>query len=290
MGWLCFQSVNSYTLTPDGQTLIYSVTMKTQDDRFYANLFMKGASERAVGFSQLTRGTRFLDVNPTTSWEEGSKLVVFQSNRGPLDSWDISSFRLQEGRIIGGIQQLTRNSSLNYGPVFTSEHQEIYFSSIEEWPGAEPIISFVRADGSGLTSLGESGESIDRTSAGVLYFVRMDEDSKKRQIFSMNSDGTAFTSVINDVEFMQSHCFAPSISPDGKKLLFVSDYHQDEKGRNNNNLYIFVLDTGRIQQVTDNGSDDIEPKWSPTEPGIIYFLTNRGGIYNIWRMKIVGID
>ena len=38
--------------------------------------------------------------------------------------------------------------------------------------------------------------------------------------------------------------------------------------------------------VIGNGSDDILPAWSPTDPNIVYFLSNRGGAYNLWRLRL----
>ena len=69
-------------------------------------------------------------------------------------------------------------------------------------------------------------------------------------------------------------------------MLFVSDYVRDEKDRPNNNIFIFNFDTGNVQVVTDNGSDDIRPAWSPTEPNVIYYMSNREGAYNIWRLVL----
>jgi Tol biopolymer transport system component len=44
-------------------------------------------------------------------------------------------------------------------------------------------------------------------------------------------------------------------------------------------------DGTQIQQLTSNGSDDILPSWSPTDPNVIYFLSSRGGAYNLWRLR-----
>ncbi len=41
-----------------------------------------------------------------------------------------------------------------------------------------------------------------------------------------------------------------------------------------------------LHRLTQNGSDDIMPAWSPSEEGVVYFLSNRGGAYNIWRFKL----
>ncbi len=284
------QSVNSYCVTPDGLQVVYSVTQQNEQNEFYANLFIKSSNDQNYAFTQITRGIRFYDTNPTMCREEGSNLVVFQSNRGPIDSFDISSLRLKDSRVVGGIQQITRDSRFNYYPTFTSEKQPIFFASLENYPRAEPMISFVRSDGSSFTTLGEVGEQLNRAESGTIYFVRKAEDTGKLQIYSVSSEGLSFSTVINDAESAKSNCFHPSISADGSKLLFVSDYHKDEKGRHNNNIYVYNLETARIQQLTDNGSDDIQPQWSPTESGVIFFLSNRGGVYNIWRMTVVNLD
>jgi len=223
-------------------------------------------------------------------WEEESGIIVFQSNRGPLKSWDISSFRLRDGRVVGGIQQLTRDSRLNYGPTLTSEHQSIFFTSIETYPKAEPIISSVRPDGSSFTSLGEIGEMLFAHPSNVIFFVRTAEDTQKQQIYSITSEGLSFSSVINDMQFSEADCFAPALNPDGRKLLFVSDYYEDEQGRKNNDIFIYDMESARIERITDNSSDDINPRWSPTESGVIFFLSNRGGAYNIWRITRDVVD
>ncbi|MFP4540217.1 MAG: TolB family protein [Opitutales bacterium] len=281
------QAINSYCLTPDGQNLIYSVTMQTEAGDYYANLFTKSANDSSNVISQITRGSRFVDTKPTMSREEESNLVVFQSNRGPFESWDISSLTLRGGRVVGGIRQLTRDRNrLNYDASFVSEEQPVYFSSAETYPQAQPYISLVRPDGSSFTNLGEFGEQLVRTEGGLIYFVRKAEDTGKYQIYSITSEGLQFSSVINDVEFGRANVMQPAVSPDGSRLLFVSDYHADEEGRTNNNIYLYNVPTGEIRQLTDNGSDDVQPQWSPTEPGVLFFLSNRGGVYNVWRMQI----
>lgn len=280
-------AVNSFTVTPDGQNLIYAVTMESDPGNYYSNIFQKSAILASSPVTQLTRGSRFWDTEPRAGIEEGSSLIVFQSNRGVAASWDISSFRLQEGRVVGGIVQLTRDTRFNYGPSFASEQQPIYFSSMDEYPQAEPRISSVRIDGASFTNLGETGADLNLTTQDQIYFTRVDPDTEKQQIYRITSDGFSFALVVNDAEFSRNNCFDPAVSPDGTKLLFTSDYHQDEQGRRNNNIYLYDLASGLTPlQLTDNGSDDIQPVWSPTEPDVVYFLSNRRGIYNVWRMTI----
>jgi Tol biopolymer transport system component len=45
-------------------------------------------------------------------------------------------------------------------------------------------------------------------------------------------------------------------------------------------------DGTNLKRLTQNASDDILPACSPAEEGVIFFLSNRGGAYNIWRLKL----
>lgn len=286
------QSVNSFCLTPDGQSLLYSLTTVDAEGNTYANLHLKEATDLSMATTQLTRGNRFLDCFPAMGREPTDTLVVFQSNRGPLNSWDISSFRLVDRRLVGGIQQLTRDNRLNFSPTFVGENQPVFFASSDIYPEAEPFISYVRPDGSSYTNMNEVGRDLHRAADGTIYFTRPDEATGKLQIFSINASGLEFSAIINDVEFSQANCFSPYVSTDGTRLLFVSDYRADAAGRPNHDIYLLTLASGRIQQLTDNGSDDLQPAWSPSEPDVLFFLSNRGrdGVYNVWRMTLPRVD
>jgi hypothetical protein len=279
------KALSSFTVTPDGKNIIYAVTSLGDEGRPYSNLFLKGVQSANSPTTTLTQGTRFLDSYPAMSGEEGSTLVVFQSNRGVPDTWDISAVRVDGQRIVGGIQQLTRDPRFNYGAVIASEQHPVFFSSVEETPGSPPRITSVRVDGSTFTSHGEIGEMLCYASSGVLYLSRPDAQSGKLQIYSLGVDGQVLSTVLNDEQLAKANCTWPALSPTGDRLLFVSDYAQDEKGRRNNNVYVYDVRSGTIDQLTSNGSDDIIPRWSPTEPGVFYFLSNRQGIYNVWRMS-----
>lgn len=279
------QAVNSFTVTPDGRNIIFGATGVTDDGKYFSNLYLKAVQSTNSPVSQLTRGTRYLDSAPAMSGEEGGSLVVFQSTRGVPETWDISAIRLNGTQLVGGVQQLTRDSRFIFGPSIASEQQPVFFCCMDDAPQADARISSVPIGSATLTSYNESGEALCASATGHLYFVRPDDQTKKRQIAALKVDDQMFSTVINEEQFAKANCDFPAISPSGDMLLFCADADADEQGRKNNNVYLANLKTGGITQLTDNGSDDIMPHWSPTEPGVIFFLSNRGGIYNVWRMS-----
>lgn len=280
-------AVNSFAITPDGQNVIYSLTQQREGEKLYANLFMKAANAQSLAVQQLTRGTQFFEVNPTMSSDPESTYVVFQSNRlGRRDSWDITAIRVQQGRILGGVVQVTHEPRFNYKPSLVYENRPLYFIGYENFASARPYISSVRLDGSSYTVLAQEALDVTYTEEGKVYYVQETQDPDVTQIFSLDAETNQISTVINSPGYTESNCFDPAISPDGSRMLFVSDYVRDEKDRPNNNIFLFNFDTGNVQLITDNGSDDIKPVWSPTEPNVIYYLSNREGAYNIWRLVL----
>jgi TolB protein len=75
----------------------------------------------------------------------------------------------------------------------------------------------------------------------------------------------------------------PSWSADGKTILYVSMRGHDEKGRPNEDIWAIAADGGQPEQLTFNGSVDTFPVMSP-DGKHVYFLSNRGQRWAIWRM------
>lgn len=75
----------------------------------------------------------------------------------------------------------------------------------------------------------------------------------------------------------------PSWTPDGKYILFTSMEGSDPTGRPNEDIWIMRADGSEKQQLTTNGSADRFPLMSPDGQNI-YFLSNRGESWAIWRI------
>ena len=69
----------------------------------------------------------------------------------------------------------------------------------------------------------------------------------------------------------------PSFSPDCKWIVFTSD----ESG--NKDIWMMRTDGSNRTQLTTNPSTDIHPVWG--EDGYVYFVSNRGLLWGIWRLK-----
>ena len=280
-------SINSFCVSPDGQSVIFGLTEHDEDGNYFSNLFIKRADDSAGGVAQLTQGSRYLDTMPYIA-NDGSNYLVFASNRSDRNKPDIFRATLAENRLAGGISRLTNDSRYNTAPSYGDSNRQLFYLSTEpNFPLAEPIMCSIRIDGSLPTQMPISALEISNAFAEKIFYVRLDPDTKRKQIFSGTADGKLETALINQESFRRRHCFQPAVNPDGSRVLFVSDHGADTQGRANNDIFLINSDGTGLQQLTRNGSDDIMPAWSPSEQNVIFFLSNRGGAYNVWRFKLV---
>jgi Tol biopolymer transport system component len=90
------------------------------------------------------------------------------------------------------------------------------------------------------------------------------------ELFVMNRDG----SNTKQVTKLGKASFAPFFSPDGKKIIFASNY-LDPAGRNFD-LFLVNVDGTGLEQVTFNESFDGFPMFSPDGTKLV-FASNRFG-------------
>lgn len=281
------ETISSFTVTPDGQNVIFALSDRDENGELYSNLFIKRADDASGGVSRLTTGARSFDAQPFTT-NDGGNYLVFTSNRGDRAKPDIFRVNLVEGRLSGGISRLTNDNRFNYYPTYGDSNRQLYYLSIEPaYPKAEIQISSIRFDGSLPTQLPVVGEQLNNSHPEKVYFVKQDPDTKKQQIYSITHDGKLETALLNQEDFKKANCFSPYASSDGQRVLFVSDHTTGAGDRANNNIYMINADGSNLQRLTFNESDDTQPLWSPSEEGVIFFLSTRGGATNIWRLKLV---
>ena len=281
------ESINSFCITPDGQHILFSLTEHDEQGSLYSNLFIKQTDDVASGVARLTQGNRYWDTLPYIA-NDGSNFLVFASNRSDRAKPDVFRVNLVDNRLSGGISRLTNDTRFNFAPTYGDSNRQLFYLSVEpNFPLADFQVSSIRFDGSLPTQLPISAIEINNTFAEKVFFVKIDDDTKKKQIYSITAEGKLETALINQEEFRKSNCFNPAVSTDGAHVLFVSDQGVDDQGRHNNDVYMVNADGTNLQRLTQNPSDDIMPAWSPSEEGVIFFLSNRGGVYNVWRLKLI---
>lgn len=81
----------------------------------------------------------------------------------------------------------------------------------------------------------------------------------------------------------------PSWSPDGQHIVYTSMEGLDPTGRPNQDIWIMNRDGTQRAQLTTNGSADRFPLMTPDGRNI-YFLSNRGETWAIWRIPVGELD
>ena len=76
---------------------------------------------------------------------------------------------------------------------------------------------------------------------------------------------------------------APAVSPDGSKIAVMSS----ARGATNWEIWVMNADGSNPQRLTNNGSNEGLPTWSPDGKSIAY-VSDQGGSWSVWVMNADG--
>src|SRR5579863_5752747 len=79
----------------------------------------------------------------------------------------------------------------------------------------------------------------------------------------------------------------PALSPNGRQVAFTVQTPDLDKNTKPQQIYVVPTDGGTPRQITQEGSQNERPRWSP-DSRQIYFISNRGGSSQIWVMDADG--
>ena len=204
---------------------------------------------------------------------DGQSVVFVSPHEG---SWDI--YRQAAGARTA--VNLTKSpASLELQPAYSPDGQQIAFRSSLNGGG----VFVMNSDGSGVTQLTDAGFNPAWSPDGrelVLaddicwsYEARNTYPSASR-LWAVNVSMRA-QRVITEGDAVQ-----PSWSPHGQRIAFWGE----QKG-GHRDIWTVASSGGERTPVTDDAFIDWNPVWSPNGEQL-YFLSNRGGEMNLWRVAI----
>ncbi|MBI5788398.1 MAG: PD40 domain-containing protein [Candidatus Schekmanbacteria bacterium] len=260
-------------LSPIGDVLFFSE--HSQDEKGAATCNIWKQSVDAYGKSRMTTG-KWMDINP--AFTPDGQEIVFSSNRSS-GNHTIWSLRVDG---LGGLKQVTNSCEVDdFSPAVSRDGGLITYTSIPKGVSA-PQVWTVYKNGILPTQL-QDGESPQISPDGKkIVFVRFHKPSQKKQIWVMNIDGTDPTQLTQNTDYDAKD---PKWSNDGQWIIFSSDEDFDSRNLRNYDVWLMASDGAKKRKLTVNGSRDDCPTWDYTGK-YIYFRSNRGGVWNIWRCEL----
>lgn len=171
------------------------------------------------------------DAEATVNWKTG-KIVYTSLASGDLDLWTMNA----NG---SGKRQITRAEGYDGGAVFSRDGKKLV------WRANHP--------------------STEETRKRYHELLGADLTSPmKMELYVANGDGSHARQITN----FGCASFAPTFTPDGKKILFASNKH-DCDGRKFE-LYMVNADGSGLEQVTDFGGFTSFPEFSPDGTKLVF--------------------
>ena len=184
------------------------------------------------------------------------------------------------------VTRLTNNTANDFGPFFNSSKNKIGFSSDYEdgynyWQMdaiGENMINITKRDN---ITVNVPRWSVDGKVivTGLVTKCLTDSDPCDFEIFLMNSDGSALKNLTHHPTATDWYA---DMSPDGQKILFVSDRSGDP------DIYVMDKDGTNLTILTENNDFENMPRWSPDGSQIVFVSDREGGDWDIFIMNSDG--
>ncbi len=232
-------------------------------NEFYSEIWAVGLNENFKKSKITFTDGKWIDNAPSIY----KKDVYFASNRNSKE-FDIWRVKIGGG---SGITKITNSPySQDMEPSINEKGSLLSYSSLP-LGAKEYQIWTINSDGT-LPSQLKRGKPTSICS-NKIAFVRKNKNGKS-QIWLINTNGAEETLLSTNMNVNESE---PSFSPDCKWIVYTSD----ESG--NKDIWMMRADGSHRTQLTTNPSTDIHPTWG--DDGYVYFVSNRGLLWGIWRLQ-----
>lgn len=106
---------------------------------------------------------------------------------------------------------------------------------------------------------------------------------------ALTADEIAAGRLTPEVMWKMSRAGSSSLSPDGTTLLYAQTDYNMAQNRGVTTIWVQDMASGAVTRLTDTASNNADPKWS-ADGRKIYFLSDRSGSMQVWRMNAAGGD
>ncbi len=266
----------------DGRKIVFASTRHS----FTADIFIKNVSSRVK--TQLTN-TEAHDMMPKIS-PDGTRIAFASNRRG---NWDIFIMPITGGKAV----QITTASSHELHPSWSPDGQHLVYSRLGEVSGRWELwvanvfntgLAHYLGDGlfpewCPIAGTGERG-------ADQIVFQR--SSRRGDRAFSIwtidyaNGEASRLTEIVGSEV---AACINPTWSPDGERVAFAAVPNPEQWARmtktrpSSANLWMISTNGSGLVNLTSNDVINLMPVWSSDNR--IYFVSDLGGVDNIWTLR-----
>ncbi|HEX8325047.1 MAG TPA: PEGA domain-containing protein [Tepidisphaeraceae bacterium] len=269
------QTIGSISVSPDGQYLVYSLVSSGPNGP--RSVMSRVRTDGTGGATSLSDG-RSIDATPTYS-AAGDKIFYASNRTGKrLSIWAINA----DGT--GGVTRYTASDTNDLWPAVDASAKPRLFYQAHVDGRPDPRLFMVQVGTplqTDLTTLGGLEPKISPRNDSVVYTL-LNEKTGKRDICRVGDRGGAPENLTSDFDNIN-----PTWDASGGRIAFASDRGKEaEDGRQNFDIWVLdVANSSQPVQITRNGSVDDLPVFDPAG-GAIYFRSNRGGVWGIWKIAV----